>query len=473
MPLILYNTLTKREEAFVPLEPGTVRMYSCGPTVYSRPHIGNYASFLLADLLRRWLQVSGSQVLHVKNITDVGHLVADQDEGEDKIEREARREQVDPLEVARKYTEQYLEDEKALNMLEPFARPRATETIPQMIAMIERLLASGHAYETQDGVYFAVQSFPAYGQLSGNTLENLVAGARVSVKEQKRHPADFALWKKCVGENAAHILRWPSPWGEGFPGWHIECSAMSTRFLGEQIDIHTGGEDNIFPHHECEIAQSESANGQRPFVRVWIHRRRIDLGAQKMSKSLGNVLTIPVIRECGFDPLDLRYYLLSVHYRTKLRFTWKGLMAAQKARRRVLEWMREVSTWKPSDAGVSFEEARAWQEKFTQAMESDLTTPAARAALFDCISWSRGQARWTTPALEALMEFVACARETFGCFEASQEAAIPSDVQELLRERERARAARDFARADALRAQIQGRGFAVRDTPEGQRSEKM
>ncbi|MBI1934077.1 cysteine--tRNA ligase, partial [Candidatus Peregrinibacteria bacterium] len=295
MSLHLYNTLSKQEEEFLPRNPPQVTMYTCGPTVYSRPHIGNYSSFLMADLLRRWLEVGhGYEVKHVKNITDVGHLLHDADRGDDKIQREAEKERIHPLEIAKRYTEQYLADERLLHILEPENRPRATEFIEQMKEMTEVLLASGHAYVSGDGVYFDVtaKTLTPYGALSGNTLDAVKAGARVYVKEAKKHPSDFALWKFCVEENTRHVLRWPSPQGpkgeqypDGFPGWHIECSAMSRALLGDQIDIHTGGEDNIFPHHECEIAQSESVTGKKPFVRLWLHKRRIDMGAIKMSKS--------------------------------------------------------------------------------------------------------------------------------------------------------------------------------------------
>jgi cysteinyl-tRNA synthetase len=280
----------------------------------------------------------------VKNITDVGHLVADADEGEDKVEREAEKEKVDPLTIARRYTDMYLEDEKALNMVKPEHRPRATEYVKQMIDIAKILIEKGNAYETEDGVYFSVETFPDYGKLSGNTLDKLNAGARIVVDESKKHPADFALWKKCVGKNAHHVLRWPSPWGDGFPGWHIECSAMSSSLLGPEIDIHTGGEDNIFPHHECEIAQSECSSGNKPFVRNWLHKRRIDLAGEKMSKSLGNVLTLPDIATRGFSPLDVRYYFLSVHYRTNLKFSFDGLESARKVRLKVVEWMEAVTT---------------------------------------------------------------------------------------------------------------------------------
>lgn len=464
--LRLYNSLTKGEEPFA-VEGNNVSMYTCGPTVYGRPHIGNYSSFLMADVLRRWLEVSGFQVKHVKNITDVGHLLHDADRGDDKIEKQAREEQSDPLAIAKKYEAMYLEDEAALNMLEPFARPRATETIPEMIAMIETLVERKHAYETADGVYFDVATFPQYGALSGNRVEQLNAGARVAVDETKRHSADFALWKKTVGENAHHVLKWSSPWGEGFPGWHIECSAMSRKFLGDTIDIHTGGEDNIFPHHECEIAQSESVTGQ-PFVRFWLHKRRIDLGDVKMSKSLGNVFTIPDIVAKGFSPLDLRYYLLSVHYRTNLKFSWKGLEDSRKARRKIVEWMGEKACHPEPVEGPTrvmvrraHHDSSGFEETFSAAMNSDLNTPAALGVVFDAMTWSRNHPEVSFEA------FMTTAQRTFGCFEVGEEK-IPDDIIALRAERDRARAQKNFAESDRLRGEIEKRGFTVKDTKDGQ-----
>ena len=462
MFLKLYNTLTKKEEEFKPIKSDQVSMYTCGPTVYGRPHIGNYSSFLMADLLARWLEVSGYKVAHVKNITDVGHLVADQDEGEDKIEKQAKKEKIDPLDVAKKYEAEYLEDEKALNMRESEHRPRATETIKEMITIIEDLVKKEHAYETEDGIYFSVQTFAPYGALSGNTLENLDAGKRVEVSEGKKHPADFALWKKCVGENAEHILRWESPWGEGFPGWHIECSAMSTKFLGEQIDIHTGGEDNIFPHHECEIAQSECSSGKKPFVRVWVHRRRIDMGKEKMSKSLGNILTLPDIVEMGFSPLDLRYYFLSVHYRTNLKFTEKGLSDAHKARRKVVEFIKEAEEAEES------EETEEWSEKFDNAMNADLNTPEALAVVFDAMAWSRSEG-----SLGVIKEFADKVRDTFGCFEPEESEDVPAEVQELLDQRQKARDDKNFESSDQLRDKIRDLGWEVRDLGGEQKVRKL
>jgi cysteinyl-tRNA synthetase len=454
MSLRIYNTLTNREEDFTTIEEGRVRMYTCGPTVYGRPHIGNYSSFLMADLLRRWLEVSGYEVHHVKNITDVGHMVADADGGEDKVEKKAREEKVSPLDIAKKYTEEYLEDERELAMLEPHERPRATEAVPEMIAMIESLVEGGYAYETEDGVYFAVEKFSDYGALSGNTLENLSAGARISVNEKKKHPADFALWKKCVGENCGHVLRWDSPWGEGFPGWHIECSAMSTKFLGAQIDVHTGGEDNIFPHHECEIAQSECASHKNPFAKLWIHRRRIDMGTEKMSKSLGNVLSLDDIKTKGFSPVDLRYYLLSVHYRTNVKFSWKGLEDAHKARRKIMEWIEEVGN--AQDGGAS-KDIQEWEQKFIDAMNSDLNTPGALGVVFELMACSRAKNE------RGMYKHIATKiQKIFGCFD-PEDQDIPAEITKLAQKRSEARRQKDFDLSDKLRDELQQKGYEVRD----------
>lgn len=480
MPLKFYNTFEKREQEFVPLRKGKVTMYTCGPTVYGRPHIGNYSSFLMADILRRWLEVSGYKVTHVKNITDVGHLVADQDEGEDKVQKEAEKQKVDPLTIAKKYTEMYLEDEKALNMVEPEHRPRATEYVQQMIEITKTLVEKGNAYETEDGVYFAVETFPAYGKLSGNTLDKLNAGARISVDEAKKHPADFALWKKCVGKNAHHVLKWPSPWGDGFPGWHIECSAMSSSLLGHEIDIHTGGEDNIFPHHECEIAQSECCTGTHPFVRTWLHKRRIDLAGEKMSKSLGNVLSIPDIVAKGFSPLDIRYYFLSVHYRTNLKFSFEGLESARKVRLKIVEWMEtcvaDAVSAVPHPKGETDPAIELARKEFKDAMDSDLNTPGALAPVFTLMNHYYALRTKKAPVFKedvrALEEFLSIVRKTFGCFE-SVASTLPAEVQALLTEREQARAAKDFTASDHLRDEIKKLGYEVRDAEGKQTVKKL
>jgi cysteinyl-tRNA synthetase len=502
MSLKLYNTLTKKEEEFVPSDKKRVTMYTCGPTVYGRAHIGNYSSFLMADLLRRWLEVKGCKVVHVKNITDVGHLVRDADDGEDKIEKQAREEsgsvtQESVIAVARKYEELYLNDEHALNMLEPAHRPRASEYVDEMKAMIEDLLKKNHAYVTSDGIYFDVSTFPQYGALSGNTLENLSAGARVDVNEEKKHPADFALWKFCVGANEHHVLRWPSPningheplatggkktvarsqWPvtgvtpDGFPGWHIECSAMSRALLGDTIDIHTGGEDNIFPHHECEIAQSECVTGTKPFVKMWLHKRRIDLEGEKMSKSLGNVLTIEDILIRGYAAADIRYYFLSVHYRTNLKFSWKGIDDAKKARTKIVEWMNEVETMKTHEAcdPAQHEMLGKLYGAFRDAMDSDLNTSGAVAAVFELMSWSRTARVLCEDVRNDLMMTIFFIRHTFGCFEKEASEDVPANVAALLSEREQARASKNFAESDRLRDEIAALGYTVKDTAEGQK----
>ena len=478
--LRLYNTLTKHEEEFVPLKKKEVTMYTCGPTVYGRPHIGNFSSFLMADLLRRWLEAGhGYRVKHVKNITDVGHLVADRDEGEDKVEKEAKKEKVDPLAIAKKYTEQYLHDERALNILEPAERPRATETVQEMLAMVKDLLRKGNAYETHDGIYFSVETFPRYGRLSGNTIENINAGARVDIKEEKKHPADFALWKKCVGENGRHLLRWSFATGErvtgegedasaGFPGWHIECSAMSRKFLGDTIDIHTGGEDNIFPHHECEIAQSESVTG-KPFVRFWLHKRRIDLAGEKMSKSLGNILTVPDVIAKGYSAQDLRYYLLSVHYRTNLKFAWKGMDDARKARLKIIDWMDGADSWgdvRGKEATGERPPAEEFRRQFIVAMDSDLNTPQALAVIFECMAATRNF-RYLDEAFEEVEAFIGLVRAAFGCFESEEAGKIPAEILALAKERDTARAEKNFQESDRIRDALIAEGYELRDTPEG------
>jgi cysteinyl-tRNA synthetase len=494
MPLRLYNTLTKREEDFVPLDAQgkVVTMYTCGPTVYGRPHVGNYASFLMADLLRRWLQEGhGYTVRHVKNITDVGHLLHDSDTGDDKIQKEAEQQKTkhakqvsgivtreDVLGVVEKYAQQYIEDEKELNFLEPEARPRASAYIKEQLVLTKKLLHSGHAYELPDGIYFSVESKTPtpYGTLSGNTLDQISAGARVEVHAGKKHPADFALWKRCIGQNGKHILRWFEATGEvshtsgedkdsGFPGWHIECSAMSSCILGSQIDLHTGGEDNIFPHHECEIAQSESALGVRPFVRTWVHRRRIQMGAEKMSKSLGNVLTIPDIVAQGFSPLDIRYYLLSVHYRTNLKFSMKGLEDAKLARKKIIEWMSVVEHAKPAKSSAGHLVLKEMQV-FTNDMDSDLNVSAAISQIFACMNFYYAHPSADEHELGDYKKFIARIRSTFGCFDPEAEY-VSAEALQLARDRDAARASKDFAGSDRLRDELTAMGYEVRDTKEG------
>jgi cysteinyl-tRNA synthetase len=463
----VYNTLARRKEPFRSLEPGVVRMYNCGPTVYSRPHVGNYRAFLFADVLRRWLESSGYEVRQVMNITDVGHLTDDTaDEGEDKIEAQARREKLDPFEIASGYERQFLADLRELGAEPAMAYPRATEHVPEMLAMIEALLDKGCAYEVDGNVYFEVATFPEYGKLSGNRAEELEAGARIAVNDQKRHPHDFALWKS----DPHHLMKWPSRFGpDGFPGWHIECSAMARRHLGEQIDIHTGGEDNIFPHHECEIAQTESLTG-RPFATYWMHSKFLQVDGGKMSKSLGNVWNLDDVRARGFDPRVLRYALIRAHYRQPLNFTWDAMKDAQSALEslddlvvRLRSTQRGVGAAEEPAAGRDLvEEAR---RVFAEGMDDDLNVSKALPALFN-LRTQVLEGRLGSEAAGEALGFVREANHVLAVIQ-TEDQLLDADVEQLIAERQAARKARDFARADAIRDELAAKGIALEDTPQG------
>ena len=381
MPLLIYNTLTRTREPFVPLVPGLVRMYVCGPTVYGHSHLGHAKSYVSFDVIVRYLRFIGNRVLYVQNITDVGHLLGDTDEGEDRLLRQGKLEQKHPMEIAEAYTRSYFEDMDALNVLRPDISPRATGHITEQIQLIEKLVDRGVAYEANGSVYFDVGKFSGYGKLSGRTVEELAAGARVQVKAEKRHPADFALWKKAEPE---HIMRWPSPWGTGFPGWHVECSAMSMKYLGESFDIHGGGLENQFPHHECEIAQSEGATG-KTFVRYWIHNNMVTVNGQKMGKSLGNFTTLKEVFRT-FSPQEVRFFILQSHYKSTLDFSTEAMEGAARGLERLvntLRSMRERLKSGKGSAGTSVVDVAAYRSRFLEAMDDDFNTPQAIAVLFD------------------------------------------------------------------------------------------
>jgi cysteinyl-tRNA synthetase len=379
MPLTIYNTLTRSKEEFKPLHEGRVGMYVCGPTVYSDSHIGHGKSYVSFDIIVRYLRFLGYKVLYVQNITDVGHLL---DDGEDRMIKQSRIDKVHPMQIAETITRSYFEDMDALNVLRPDISPRASGHIVEQIEIVKRLLANGHAYEVNGSVYFDVRKFKEYGRLSGRSIEDMKEGTRVEVKSEKRNPEDFALWKKAEPE---HIMRWPSPWGEGFPGWHVECSAMSMKYLGETIDIHGGGMDNQFPHHECEIAQSESATG-KPFVRYWIHNNLVTVNGQKMSKSLGNFVTLKDAFK-KFDPMVVRFFILQSHYRSTLDFSEEALAGAAKGLEklsstslRVNEELRFGKFGTDVAHEIDFDRTRA---EFLEAMDDDFNTPRALAVLFE------------------------------------------------------------------------------------------
>lgn len=383
MALKFYNSLTKRKEIFTPQHEGRVNMYVCGPTVYDHPHIGHAKSYVSFDVIVRYLRHLGYKVRYIQNITDVGHLTDDADEGEDKIIKRAQREHIEPAELVEIYTRSYFEDMDALNNIRPDISPRATAHIPEQIELVEKLLEKGYAYVSGGSVYFEVQKFKDYGKLSGRKQEELEAGARVEINPEKRHPSDFALWKRA---EPGHIMRWKSPWGEGFPGWHLECSAMSMKYLGMTLDIHGGGLENVFPHHECEIAQSEAATG-KPFVRYWLHNNMVTVDGQKMGKSLGNFVTLKEAFK-KYRPLTLRFFILTTHYRSPMDFSNEALDAADKGLERLhtaVKRLREQLLYAKDSSTPStlYEKLVNYKKTFIEAMDEDFNTSDAIAVLFD------------------------------------------------------------------------------------------
>ncbi len=384
MPLILYNTLTRQKEEFKPAREGYVGMYVCGPTVYGHSHIGHAKSYVSFDIIVRYLRYLGYKVTYVQNITDVGHLLGDTNEGEDRLLRQGRLEQKHPMEIAESYTKSYFDDMDALGVARPDISPRATGHIIEQIEIIKLLIKKGFAYESNGSVYFDVSKDKEYGKLSGRSTEETESGTRVEVKSEKRHPNDFALWKFAQPE---HIMRWPSPWGIGFPGWHVECSAMSMKYLGESFDIHGGGMDNQFPHHECEIAQSECATG-KPFVKYWIHNNLVTVGGQKMSKSLGNVIMLKDAFQ-KYSPLVVRFFILQSHYRSTLDFTNEALEGASKGLEKLHNTVRNVrmaiarQSNAASTSGNATIDIAKLKSQMLDAMNDDFNTAQVLALLFD------------------------------------------------------------------------------------------
>lgn len=383
MALKFYNTLMKKKEIFTPLYEGHVNMYVCGPTVYDHPHLGHAKSYVSFDVIVRYLRYLDYKVRYVQNITDVGHLTDNADAGEDKILKRAQREHVEPAELVEIYTRSYFEDMDALNNVRPDISPRATAHIPEQIELVEKLIEKGYAYEVNGSVYFDVRKFKDYGKLSGRKQDELDAGARIEINPEKRYPSDFALWKRA---EPGHIMRWKSPWGEGFPGWHLECSAMSMKYLGPTLDIHGGGLENIFPHHECEIAQSETAN-DKPFVRFWIHNNMVTVNGQKMGKSLGNFVTLKEAFK-KYRPLTVRFFILTTHYRSPLDFSNEALDAADKGLERLYNTVRNLREHLNyakdgiTPAGI-YEKLEHYKKTFLESMDEDINTSDAIAVLFD------------------------------------------------------------------------------------------
>jgi cysteinyl-tRNA synthetase len=453
--LAVTNTLTRAKEPLAPRTPGQVTMYTCGPTVYRYAHIGNLRTFLLADLLRRALEAGGAEVRQVQNITDVGHMVDEEfDRGEDRMLVSARLEDKSPAEIAEHYTRAFLADAAAFNLRPAAAYPRASEYVPQMQELVARLLERGHAYEVDGNVYFAVESFPGYGRLSGNTLEQLRAGHRQEEPDpRKRHHADFALWKAA---GPGRLVKWPSPWGDGYPGWHIECSAMSLATLGEHIDVHTGGEDNVFPHHEDEIAQSEAVVGHQ-VVTTWVHGAHLLTEGRRMAKSAGNFYAMADLRARGHSPLAARLLFLQARYGSQFNFTWDALAGAERTldrlRSRMAAWAR--------DAGDEGADAAEHERDFWVAVTDDLDTPRALAVMHRLEADESLAPAVRFRCLQAFDRFLGLD------LDAEVDQALPAGAETLIAEREAARAARDFAAADRLRDRLAALGVEVTDTRAG------
>ena len=478
-----YNTRTRGLQEFEPLKPNEVTVYTCGPTVYQTAHLGNFRTYIFSDLLRRVLEYSGFAVRHVMNITDVGHLTGDADEGQDKVEESAKKEHKTAWEVASYYTEQFWSDADRLNILRPSIIAKATDHIPEQIALIERLEERGFTYKTSDGVYFSVEKFPAYGELSGQRLSEKEAGARVDVNTEKHHPADFALWKFSDSESHRQ-MEWASPWGVGFPGWHIECSAMSTKYLGQPFDIHTGGADHIATHHENEIAQSEAAF-DAPLANYWLHAGFMLVDGEKMSKSLGNVFTVDNLIERGHNPLAFRLLALMTHYRKPLNFTWEALEAAEQALHKLIMLVRnlpkpdegmfstgleqEVSDetlLRPSEHSERLEKSTSvpedLEEQFRTFISDDLGIPQALALLWEVLKSDR--------LPEEKASIVAQWDQVFGLGLArylGDTPEIPEDILQLASEREKYRQAGSYSQADLIRDELLSRGYELQDGPTG------
>jgi cysteinyl-tRNA synthetase len=478
MSLVIYNTLSRKKEEFKPIHDGLVGIYVCGPTVYSHAHVGHAKSYVSFDIIVRYLRFLGYKVLYIQNITDVGHLL---DDGEDRMLKQSRIEKTHPMQIAETITRSYFEDMDALGVGRPDISPRASGHIIEQIEIIKELLKRGNAYEVNGSVYFDVRTFKDYGKLSGRTLDELVEGTRVEVRSEKRNPEDFALWKKAEPE---HIMRWQSPWGEGFPGWHVECSAMSMKYLGEHFDIHGGGLDNQFPHHECEIAQSEAATG-KPFAKYWIHNNLVTVNGQKMSKSLGNFITLKDLFK-KFDPLVVRFFILQSHYRSTLDFSEQaiessrtGLAKLQNTVRRLREetdFRKRTSSFGKSDKSG---DVKKFREAFVEAMNDDFNAPKAVAVLFDLVtnvnSWLDDPSALLTEASLAAIDkfFWESGSEVLGILQKEDAASSSADgttitsVMDLvIKIRNEARKQKLWTMSDMVRDGLKGIGIALEDKKE-------
>ena len=469
MSLRLFNTLSRELEEFRPLEPGRAGVYACGPTVYNFAHIGNLRTYVSEDLLVRTLRELGYEVRHVMNVTDVGHLTGDADQGEDKMLKSAREQGQSVWQIAEFYTRAFFEDCAGLNILCPTVVCRATDHIADMIALIRRLEDRGFTYQAGGNVYFDIGRLPDYGRLTGQNLEDLKSGARVEVDAGKRNPLDFVLWfTRSKFEHQAML--WDSPWGRGYPGWHIECSAMSMKYLGEQFDLHCGGVDHVPVHHTNEIAQSEAATG-RKWVNYWLHAEFLVLAREKMAKSSGGFLTLGSLKEKGFEPLDYRYLCLGAHYRSQLQFSYEALEAARSGRRALQERLgRLLAEAGPAEADQEPGPEREYVQAFLGELCEDLNSPRGLAALQNLLRDAGLPPAARVRGALAMNRVLGLSLEAV---EAPREEPLDPEAQALIEERARARHNREWARADALREELAHRGIQVEDTPDGVRWKKL
>ncbi len=456
--LKLYNTLTRKKEEFKPIKKGTATSYSCGPTTYWNQHIGNMRMYIFTDILKRTLLFNKLKVKNVINITDVGHLTSDADEGEDKMMKALKREKLpltseSLLKLSKKYEDIFFEDLKKLNILEPTKWAKATEHIKDMIDMIKKIEKNGYTYKTKIGLIFDTSKAKDYTKLGNLNLEELKQGARVERDPERKNSSDFALW---ITNQPNHIMQWDSPWGRGFPGWHIECSAMSTKYLGEQFDIHTGGEEHIPIHHTNEIAQTEAATKKRPWVKYWLHLRWLTLKEGKMSKSEGNVYTISDLGEKGYSPLDFRYLTLLTHYRKKLAFSLEVLDSAKNAYDRLKNIILELKTKKDSNKTKN-----TYEKEFLSGLNDDLNTPQAVSVLWNVL---RDKELGSKEKLELLYKF----DEVLGLdLKNIKEEKIPKEIKGLAEKRLKAREDKDWEESDKLRDEISSKGYEIKDSKEG------
>ncbi len=487
MGLKLYNTLGRKTEEFTPIEEGKVGMYVCGPTVYGHAHLGHAKSYVSFDIVVRYLRYLGYSVTYVQNITDVGHLTDDADEGEDKLAVAAMKEHKHPMALAEYYTASYFADMDELQCVRPDISPRATGHIPEQVELAKTLVDKGYAYEVNGSVYFEVDKFAEYGKLSGRNVDEMQAGARVAVSSEKRHPADFALWKKA---EANHIMQWDSPWGMGYPGWHLECSVMSMKYLGKTIDIHGGGMENQFPHHECEIAQSEAANDVQ-FVRYWLHNNMVTVNGQKMGKSLNNFINLKELFSGkhetltrAYDPLAVRQLILQSHYRSPIDFSDAALAAAQSGYDRisdaVIALRKQIAQAPQGECNPDLlSELEKLKARFDEAMNDDLNTAVGLSVIFELVKLANrllADSQTTTESLKAVEDMfntlggdvLGIVRDEYPQAGGGDDQLLDHLIGMLIAQRSEARANKDFAASDAIRDKLAEFGIVLEDKPGGE-----